>query len=116
MAKSLNNDVLSKVDEIVSHIKNSNSYKKYQEITEKMQKDQDIMNNVRSVKKIQKEIVKLQYEKRDYSQKEKEIADILELLNTYPIYQEYTYLLEDLNNTFQEIRIVIEKYLNEKLK
>ena len=32
MVKSLNNDVLSKVDEIVKYIEDSDTYKKYKEI------------------------------------------------------------------------------------
>lgn len=115
MVKSLNNEVLEKVDEIVSYIENSDSYKKYQDISLKMKNDNDIMTRINSIKKIQKKIVKLESLKEDISPLEAEIESILEELNSYPIYQEYTYLLEDLNNTFQNIKTIIENYINDKL-
>lgn len=109
MVKSLNKDVLAVVDEIVLHIKNTDNYKKYKLLEEKMMQDKDIMERVNRVKKLQKEIVKLEYEKKDITSKEKEIEQLLRELDNYPIYQEYNYLLEDLNNLFQEIKLVIEK-------
>ncbi len=109
MVKSLNKDVLAVVDEIVLHIKNTDNYKKYKLLEEKMMQDKDIMERVNMVKKLQKEIVKLEYEKKDITSKEKEIEQLLRELDNYPIYQEYNYLLEDLNNLFQEIKLVIEK-------
>lgn len=115
MVKSLNNDVLSKVDEIVKYIEDSDTYKKYKEIEKRLEKDSDIMDKINKVKSIQKEIVKLEIEKKDISIKEKEIEDILSNLNNYPIYQEYNYLFEDLNNTFQSIKFIIENYLNSKI-
>lgn len=116
MVKSLSNDVLSKIDEIVEYIEESDTYKRYKDIEKKLENDSDIMDNVNKVKSIQKEIVKLEFEKKDISNLEKEIEDILSILNTYPIYQEYIYLQEDLNNTFQSIKSIIETYINDKLK
>jgi len=81
-----------------------------------MEIDLDIMDKINKIKSIQKEIVKLELEKKDISHLEKEIEEILSILNTYPIYQEYIYLQEDLDNTFQSIKIIIETYINDKLK
>ena len=116
MVKSLSNSVLEKIDEIVNYIEESDNYKKYKEIEKKLEKDSDIMDKINKIKSIQKEIVKLEVNKRDVSHLEKEIEDILSILNTYPIYQEYIYLQEDLNNTFQSIKSIIETYINDKLK
>ena len=74
------------------------------------------MDKVNRVKSIQKEIVKLEVEKKDISNLEKEIEDIISLLNTYPIYQEYVYLQEDLDSAFQSIKTIIETYINDNLK
>ncbi len=115
MVKLLSNDVLSKIDEIVKYIEDSDTYKKYKELEKRLEKDFDIMDKINRVKSIQKEIVKLEIEKKDISNLEKEIEEIIVDLNTYPIYQEYNYLFEDLNNTFQEVKFVIEKYLNSKI-
>ena len=115
MVKSLSNDVLSKIDEIVEYIEESDTYIKYKEIEKKLEKDSDIMDKINKIKSIQKEIVKLEIANKDISLLEKEVDDILNELNTYPIYQEYNYLFEDLNNTFQEIKFIIENYLNNKI-
>ena len=115
MVKSLNSEILDKVDEIVTYIMNSEIYIKYKMIEAKMKNDSDIMNKINRVKTIQKEIVKLEVSKKNVSNLEEEIEVILLELNTYPIYQEYTYLQEDLNNTFQGIKIIIENYINDKL-
>ena len=114
--KSLSNDVLCKVDEIVNYIEESDNYKKYKEIGKKLEKDSDIMDKVNKIKSIQKQIVKLEIEKKDISYLEKEIEEIWSILNTYPIYQEYIYLQEDLNGIFQSIKMIIENYINDKLK
>ena len=116
MVKSLSNDVLEKIDEIVSYIEESDNYKRYKEIEKRLEKDLDIIDKVNRVKSIQKEIVKLEVEKKDISNLEKEIEEILSILNTYPIYQEYIYLQEDLDNTFQSIKTIIENYINDTLK
>lgn len=115
MVKSLSNDVLEKVDEIVKYIEESDTYIRYKEIEKKLEKDSDVMDKINKIKSIQKEIVKFEIEKKDISLLEREIDDILKELNTYPIYQEYNYLFEDLNNTFQEIKFIIENYLNNKI-
>lgn len=115
MVKSLNNDVLEKIDEIVSYIEESDVYKKYREIELKMKNDSDVMDRIDKIKSIQKDIVKLEVNKVDVTALEKEIELIFEELNSYPIYQEYSYLQEDLNNTFQDIKSIIENYINGKL-
>lgn len=115
MVKSLNDEVLAKMDEIVDYIEKSESYQKFKAIEAKMQKNTDIMERIAKIKKLQKEAVKLEYNKKDGSEKEKEISLLLDELQSYPIYQEYSYLLEDLNNTFQSVRSVIENYINNKL-
>lgn len=115
MVKSLNNEILNKVDEIVSYIENSDTYIRYKEIELKMKNDSDIMDRINKIKSIQKEIVKLEINKKDIVSLENEIDIILSELNSYPIYQEYTYLQEDLNNTFQSIKTIIENYINNKL-
>ena len=115
MVKSLSSEVLSKVDEIVKYIEESDNYKKFKKIEDKMILDKDIMSKISQVKSLQKKIVKLEIDKKDISLLEEEIESIISELNTYPIYLEYSYLLEDLNSTFQEIKFILENYLNKKL-
>ncbi len=115
MEKSLSDQVLDKVSEIVEYIKNSSSYQKFMIIEDKMQQDDEIMTKIAEVKDLQKEMVKLESLKKDISSLEMKRKTLLEELQNYPIYQEYIYLLEDLNNIFQEIKTVLEKYINDKI-
>ena len=115
MEKSLNEKVLTKVDDIVSYIQNSSNYQKFKQIEKKMQKNEEIVQKIERIKSLQKQMVKLEVEKKDISKLQKEVDEILRELNAIPIYQEYNYLLEDLNNTFQEIKTIIENYINDKL-
>ena len=112
MAK-LNDLVLDKMDEIVTYLQSTPDYQRFCEVSAKMQRDDDVMKRVKKVKALQREIVKMEIAKEDISSKEREIDEILDELKSYPLYLEYTYLLEDLNNTFQEIKDIIEKYLND---
>ena len=47
---------------------------------------------------------------------EDKIESNLKELSTYQIYTEYTYLQEDLNEMFQNIKYVIEHFIEEKIK
>lgn len=115
MVKSLSSEVLLKINEIVNYIEESDIYKRYKDIENKMEKDLEIMTKVNQIKTLQKQIVKKEVKEKDISTLEKEIEGILDELNNYPIYQEYSYLQEDLNNTFQSIKSIIENYINSKL-
>ena len=50
------------------------------------------------------------------SELEDKIESNLKELSTYQIYTEYTYLQEDLNEMFQNIKYVIEHFIEEKIK
>ncbi len=114
--EELNRDiVLKKTEELVLLLKNSYTYNRYINITEQMKKDKEIIALIQKVKKLQKEIVRLEYFKQDTEIKEKCLRDVLSILNSYPIYKEYTYLVEDLNGIFQGIKMIFESYLNSKI-
>ena len=106
--------MLNKIDEIIDYLKRSDEYIKYCDISDKMKHNVEIMNIVNKVKDLQKKIVKEEFLGNKIDKLEEEINMNLELLNGYPIYQEFTYIQEDLNNTFQDIKNVIEKYINDK--
>ena len=67
------------------------------------------MNLISKIKKEEQIIVKKEYRKEDTSSLNEELNKIKKELNSFPIYQEYTYLQQDLNNTFQTIKSIIEK-------
>ena len=100
-----------KIDEMISIIKSSDEYKKYMEISSKMEQDEEIMTLIREIKELQKKIVKEESFGNDISTLDEDINKKIKLLEEYPIYLDYIYLQEDLNNTMQMIKESIEKYL-----
>ena len=68
------------------------------------------------IKKCQKDIVNKQYRNEDITALEEKIKNDLDELNSYPIYLEYSYLQEDLNNLFQSIRGILENYINKVIE
>ncbi len=104
--------ILNKVDELVSLIKNSDDYKRYIFLKEEMKNNKEIMNNISKIKKLEQTVVNKKYRKESVVKEEQEINSLKEELLTYPIYQEYSYLMEDLDNTFQNIREMLEKNIN----
>lgn len=109
MAKYIDS-ILEKSDELISAIKDSKDYKRYINLKEIIRKDEEIMGLIDEVKTYQKMIIKL----NDVEQTrllEQKINEILEKLDTIPIYVEYNYLQTDLNEMFQIIKNTIEKCL-----
>lgn len=107
------NEIINKIDEIISIIESSNEYKRYLLLKEKTTFDKDIISVINNIKNLQKEIVKLQSKGLDYSDQDKLIDDYLMKLNKYPIYVEFNYLQEDLNKIFQNIKKTIEYHIND---
>jgi len=116
MEKFVKNEILSKTDELIEMIKKDDLYKRYVLVSKQMKDNEEIMTIISDIKLLQKKAVNLEYKKEDISLVEKEISSKLNLLNSYPIYQEYSYLLEDLNGLFQEIKAILESYINGLLK
>ena len=85
----MDNIILSKIEEIVNIIKNSDEYQKYIEVSFKMKNNKEIMSLI-----------------------DEEINKKIEELEEYPIYLEYTYLQEDLNNSISLVKNSIENYIN----
>lgn len=104
--------VLTKLDELISLIKNTPNYKRYEELKNKMSNNKEIMDLIKSIKKIEQSIVKKEYNKEDIKEDEKELEKLKNKLKEYPNYLEYTYLQEDLNNDFQNIKKIIEDSIN----
>jgi len=108
----MDNIILSKIEEIVNIIKNSDEYQKYIEVSFKMKNNKEIMSLIDEVKSLQKNLVKEQSLGNDISLIDEEINKKIEELEEYPIYLEYTYLQEDLNNSISLVKNSIENYIN----
>lgn len=111
--ENYNNDLLiSKVKELVKLIKETKDYQKYVDLKNKMKDSNEIMSLINKIKEEEKIIVNKEYRKEDIKENNDNIKKMKDELMTYPIYNEYTYLQEDLNNMFQSIKSIIENSLN----
>ena len=115
MVSMLENKVLSKIDEIIDYIKDSNTYKRFNIVEEQMSNNDELMSLINEIKVIQQEIVKREEIDLDTQDLSNMYQALKKELYSYPIYVEYNELLEELDNTYQEIKIIIEKYLNDKI-
>ena len=101
--------ILSITDDIV---KNSEENRKYIEVSNKMKDHKEIMTLIDEIKSLQKQLVKEQSLNRDIASIDNEINNKLKQLEEYPIYLEYIYLQEDLNESIGLVKERIEKHIN----
>ena len=111
MEKKLSN-VLEDVDDLVNYIKDSDNYKRYIEVRDKLKDNKEIMGMINEVKSLQKKIVRLEHDHKPIDKEDKKINDILTKLEEYPIYNEYNYLIEDLNYELDYVKKTIEDVIN----
>lgn len=104
--------LINKIKELVELIKNSSDYQRYLNLKNKMKDNEEIMTLINKIKKEEKIITNKEYRKEDTKENNKNIDKMKQELETYPIYKEYIYLQEDLNNMFQSIKSIIENSLN----
>lgn len=104
--------LLSKIDELIILVKESNDYKRYLELKKAMEKNNDIMSLINKVKKIEQLIINKEYRKEDTKKEKVELTSLNDELNSYPIYQEYNYLQKDIDSTLQTIKSIIEDSIN----
>jgi len=114
MEKFATDEILAKVDELVEIIKKSPEYIKYNKITCKMQENKEIVSIIKEIKYLQKECVNLEYRKQNTKEIEQKIEEKLNYLSEIPIYNEYLYLEEELDDLFQNVKYIIESHINNK--
>ena len=105
-------EVLKKIDELVCLIKDTPNYKRYNELKNQMKNNKEIMSLIKQIKKLEQSIIKKEYNKLNTKEEEKKLKELKEELKSFPIYLEYSYLQEDLNNDFQNIKKIIEDSIN----
>jgi cell fate (sporulation/competence/biofilm development) regulator YmcA (YheA/YmcA/DUF963 family) len=77
-----------------------------------MKNNKEIMSLIKDIKKLEQSIFKKEYNKIDIKDEEKKLKELKKELESFPIYLEYSYLQEDLNNDFQNIKKIIEDSIN----
>lgn len=105
-----NNDVLLKVEEMINYIENTNDYKNYLLIKEKMSNDIEINNLLDEIKHLQKRLA------NNYNVKIKEeLEEKNKVLENIPLYREYLNTLDEINNTFNIVENSLNKYFMDKV-
>ena len=70
------------------------------------------MSLIKKIKKKTQIIINKEYRMEDTSLDEEEFKKLEDELNSYIDYQEFTYLKEDINNTLQSIKSILEDNIN----
>ena len=106
----MNNEVINEIDVLVSTIKSSDIYKEYIDLLNKVSSSNEIKELTNEIRKINKELVltpSIELEDK-LKLKEKE-------LNEIPLYLEYKYKLEELNNMLTIIKNKVEIFMKDIL-
>jgi len=110
MEKFVNSLVLEKVDNLVDYIKNSQEYKDYLFLSEKLSNNEKVSVMINKIKKLQKEIVKREVNNEDIKDLDQEINILLDKLNRIPLYVEFTNKQMELNEIYQTIKSRLDEY------
>ena len=111
----MNNKILNEVDNIVSFIKESDTYKDYLFLKEKLSNNETAMSLINEIKSIQKEIVKKEVNKEDIKDLDNLIKEKEKELNSIPLYIEYLNTQEQLNDLYQDIKQRLDDYFYNQL-
>ena len=110
----MNKEILNEVDKIVGFIKETDTYKDYLFLKDKLSKNDKANSLINSIKKNQQDLVKKQVNKEDIKDLEERINNDLEQLNKIPLYVEFIKKQEQLNDIYQEIKNRLDNYFYDK--
>ena len=106
----MNKEVISKIDTLINTIKSSNEYKEYIELLDKVNLSNEIKELTNEIRLINKKLVLTPSVELENLLKEKEKE-----LNEIPLYLEYKYKLEELNNMLIVIKNKVERFMKDIL-
>ena len=108
-----NEEIEARALELVKVIKDSDDYKEYLELKEKIKSNKEIIELVDKIKNLQKTYVKSAYLDSNVKQ---ELDNKLEILNSIPLYKEYLSKEKKINSIMSNIKeglnVIFEDILN----
>lgn len=110
MEKFVNNLILEKVDNLISFIKESQEYKDYIYLSEKLSNNKKVQDYIKRIKVLQKEIVKKEVNKEDVTHLEDEVKTLLAELDKIPLYTEFVDKQMELNDVYQMVKTSLDDY------
>ena len=105
------NDIKKEIDELFSDFENSKLYQDYLSIKKQLNNNEEIINIIEEIKRLQKIIVNT----KDLSIENK-LDELNKRLEKYPIYQDYVEIVDKINNELYTISDVFDKYFGKILK
>ncbi len=111
----MNNKILNEVDKIIEFIKESDDYKDYIYLKDKLSKNERANNLINEIKKLQKQAVKQEVNKMDTKELDNKIKDNLDKLNKIPLYRDFIDKQELLNDYYQTIKERLDEYFYNKM-
>ena len=115
MVKQMNNEILAKIDEIVDYIKETDDYKDYFFLKEKLENNDKAKLLIQEIKNLQQDLVKKQAMNLEIAELDKEIKEKVVELEKIPLYQEFIEKQDNLNNMYQVIKNRLDDYFIDKL-
>lgn len=110
MVKFVDNLILEKVDNLINFIKESQEYKDYIYLSEKLSNNKKVQDYIKQIKVLQKEIVKREVNKKDITDLEEEIKTLLAELDKIPLYTEFVDKQMELNEIYQMVKTSLDDY------
>ena len=111
----MNNQILNEVDKIIEFIKESDDYKDYIYLKDKLSKHEEANNLINEIKKLQKQAVKQEVNKMDTKELDNKIKENLDKLNKIPLYRDFIDKQEVLNDYYQTIKERLDEYFYNKM-
>jgi cell fate (sporulation/competence/biofilm development) regulator YmcA (YheA/YmcA/DUF963 family) len=105
------NDIKEDINNMFDEFEETNLYKSYLSVKEQLEKNEEINNIIKDIRRLQK----IATNNKD-SVIEKELKELYKKLESYPLYQSYLIIKEELNNELFMISNQFDKYFNELLK
>lgn len=100
-------------DEILEEIQNSADYQEYLELEEKMKQNKTIQDLILSIKCLQKELVRLEYNKGDLTDVALKYQEALAHLNDFPLYVVFVEKQKRVNEMLQNVKSQIEDFFDQ---
>ncbi len=101
----MNKIINDKIDEIINEIETSSIYKKYISLQKEIKNNKELMVIINKVRVMQKDVL---HHKED----EEKLSELIDELNSHPLYREYNNTLYEINNTYGIIESSLNNYFN----
>ena len=96
---------------LLDDYKESNNFKTYQRLREKLKENKEVIDLIEEVRKLQKELVKIEHEKKDALPVVEKYHEKLAILEENPLYNSYVKAQKRVNEDLQFIKQELEKTL-----